>query len=84
MMDAAFWYHFAILFEALLAPDGGGCGHPCGALFMLQDFVGRSVAVAETWPRIRCQRTLLRYGIVRAGVQGLPPSGRGRSVGRRY
>ena len=41
LMNVAFWYHFAILFEALFILTAGGRRHP-GSRFMLQDLMGSS------------------------------------------
>ncbi|VDZ80294.1 carbon starvation protein A [Salmonella bongori] len=79
MMDVAFWYHFAILFEALFILTAVDAGTRA-ARFMLQDLFGRSVARVETYRFIASEPAC--HCVVRAGVGLFPPSGRGRSVGR--
>lgn len=79
MMDVAFWYHFAILFEALFILTAVDAGTRA-ARFMLQDLLG---VVSPGLKRTdSLPANLLANGAVRAGVGLLPASGRGRSAGR--
>jgi carbon starvation protein len=75
----AFWYHFAILFEALFILTAVDAGTRAGR-FMLQDLLGSFVPALKRTDSLPAN--LDRHGAVRGGVGLLFVPGRGRPAGR--
>jgi carbon starvation protein len=72
LMDVSFWYHFAILFEALFILTRWMPAR--AARFMLQDLLG---VISPPEANQLAAGEPSRHGAVRAGVGLLPASGRG-------
>ena len=75
----AFWYHFAILFEALFILTAVDAGTRAGR-FMLQDLLGSFVPALQRTESLAAN--LIATALLRRGLGLLPVPGRGRSAGR--